>query len=128
MPMRGGGDEKARELLLEEKEILEEFSSLGLVDEICQRYQIPLVSENCLHNGLVKRRVKLMDGIETWVSKLLSPVTMNVGLSRLRISTNFPRMAKRESQAIIAYNAGNLRLKMAWEEYHKDKSCLIRCV
>ena len=36
------------------------------------------------------------------------------------------RMTKRESQAIIAYNAGNLRLKTAWGDYFADKSCLVR--
>ena len=122
----GNGDEKARELLLEEREILGEFSSLGLVDDICRKYQIPLVSANQLHSGLVKQRVKLMDEIDTWIGNLLSPVTMNVGLSRIRISTNFHRMTKRESQAILAYNAGNLRLKTAWGEYYQDKSCLVR--
>ena len=124
--MWGKGDEKARELLLEERETLGEFSSLGLIDNICRKYRMPLVSNSYLHGGLVKQRVKLMDEIDTWISNLLSPVTMNVGLNRTRISTNFHRMTKRESQAIIAYNAGNLRLKTAWGEYYKDQSCLVR--
>ena len=122
----GNGDQKAREMLLEEKEILGEFSALGLVDSICRKYSIPPVSENYLHNGLVKQRVKLMDEIDTWISNLLSPVTMNVGVNRMRISTNFHRMTKRESQAILSYNAGNLRLRTAWGEYYQDKSCLVR--
>ena len=49
-----------------------------------------------------------------------------MGVNRMRISTNFHRMTKRESQAILSYNAGNLRLRMAWGEYYQDKSCLVR--
>ena len=55
----------------------------------------------------------------------MSPATMNVGLERLRTSTTFYRLQKREYQALVAYNAGALKLKTAWGDYHEIQSCLV---
>ena len=122
--MWGKGDKAAKELLLEEKLLLGDTSSLGLMDDICMKYNIPPVSVHELHKPLVKSRIKVVDQMNNWISNLMSSATKNVGLNMIRISTNFHRLSKRESQAIIAYNAGSLRLRTAWGDYYKDKNCL----
>ena len=122
--MWGKGDKAAKELLLEEKLLLGDISSLGLMDDICTKYNIPPVSTSALHKPLIKRRIKIVDQMDNWVSNLMSSATRNVGLNMIRTSTNFHRLSKRESQAIIAYNAGSLRLRTAWGDYYKEKNCL----
>ena len=94
------------------------------MDAVCRRYGIPEVSNNELYKPLVKNRIKVVDRMDSWMSNLLSPVTRNVGLNMIRISTNFHRLSKRESQGIIALNAGSLRLRTAWGNYYEDKNCL----
>ena len=119
------GDAAARELLREEEKLLGDESILGLVDRLCSEYLIPPVSRNNLNKKLVKRWVKEKDETERWISNLMSPVTENVGIERTRISSNFHRLSKRESQAIISFNAGNLRLKSAWKEFKGKDGCLV---
>ncbi len=65
-----------------------------------------------------------MDEIETWISNVTSPATQNVGIERTRISTNFFRLSKRETQALLAFNAGAFKLKTAWGGYHDIQTCL----
>ena len=73
----------------------------------------------------MKRKVKLGDEIDNWIDNLLSPATQNMGLERVRLSTNFFRLSKRESQALLAFHAGAFKLKTSWGTYHRDQSCLV---
>ena len=120
----GEGDKKLREILKEEHRLLPENSMINAVDETCALYKIPAVSQMRLDKVLVKRQVKLMDEINIWVSNVKSPATRNVGLERVRASTNFYRLSKREAQALIAFNASAFKLKTAWGDFHKVQSCL----
>ena len=118
------GDTKLREMLLEEHELNPNNSLLGNVDELCRLYKLPPVSSQELDPGRIKFKVKVRDEIDIWMSNLLSSATQNVGLERLRLSTNFYTLTKRQSQALIAYNAGAFKLKTAWGDYHEVKDCL----
>ena len=120
----GRGDAKAREILREEERNLGENSTLAMVDKTCLKYGIPKVSTMRLDPKLVKRTIKVWDETEIWVKNLLSPITNNVSMERLRIALKWQKLYKREAQAIIAYNAGALRTKMAWKDYYKEKKCL----
>ena len=73
---------------------------------------------------MVKKQVKLKDEIDNWISNVASTATKKVGLERLRVSTNFYSLTKRESQALIAHNAGAFKLKTAWGKYHEVQACL----
>ena len=119
-----GGDVKLREMLMEEKRLLPKNNLLDFTDEICERYGIPAVSSTRLDKTLVKKRIKLCDEIENWVSNLTSPATENVSFERVRLSTNFHILSKRESQGLIAYHAGAFHLKTAWGEFHQIQNCL----
>ena len=66
----------------------------------------------------------MQDEIENWISNVRSSVTQNVGLERTRISTNFYKLPKRSSQALMAFNAGAFKLKTAWGDYHQAQGCL----
>ena len=118
------GDTKLREMILEERRLLPKNNLLDYTDEICKRYKLPPVSTNQLEKKLVKRRVKLTDKIDNWLSNLKSLVTENVGPERTRQSTNFYVLPKRHSQSLIAYHAGAFTLKTSWGEFHKDQGCL----
>ena len=100
------------------------ISALALADQICEKYGIPRVSEMKLDKRLVKKQIKVADETKNWISNLKSSATQNVGLERNRLATNFYRLPKRGSQALLAYNAGALKLKTAWGDYHKVKDCL----
>ena len=65
-----------------------------------------------------------MDEIDIWVSNVKSSATRNVGLERMRASTNFYKLSKREAQALIAFNASAFKLKTAWGDFHKVQTCL----
>ena len=119
-----GGDSKLRETLLEEKRLLPKNNLLDFTDEICERYGIPAVSSNRLDKKLVKWRIKLVDETENWLSNLASTATENVNLERVRLSTNFHVLSKRESQSLIAFHAGAFMLKTAWGDFHEIQSCL----
>ena len=122
----GQGDEKLRELLEEEHAINPTSSLLSMADAICSKYNMPRVSEEELDKILVKRQAKIMGEIEIWIGNVMSPVTQNVGLERMRLATNFFKLSKRESQALIAFNAGALKMKTSWGDFHENKSCLAR--
>ena len=77
-----------------------------------------------LAKHIVKRQIKVRDETRNWISNIRSSVTQNVGLERVRISTNFYKLSKRESQSLLAFNAGALKLKTAWGNYHKVQDCL----
>ena len=77
-----------------------------------------------LDKGIVKRQIRLLDEIEDWVSNILSSTTNNVGIKRVRLSTNFHKLSKRESQALIAYNSGAWHMKTSWGNYHVVQSFL----
>ena len=117
------GDTKLKELLLEEKRLLNHNSLIQFTDQICEKYKLPCVSENHLDKRLVKQRIKVSDEIETWISNVMSPATQNVGPERKRPSTNFFILSKRESQGILAYNAGAFKLRTSWGDYHQDQLC-----
>ena len=76
-----------------------------------------------LDKGIVKRQIRLLDEIEDWVSNILSSATNNVGIEKVRLSTNFHKLSKRESQALIAYNSGAWHMKTSWGNYHVVQSC-----
>ena len=65
-----------------------------------------------------------MDEIKIWVSNVKSSATRNVGLERMRVSTNFYKLSKREAQALIAFNASAFKMKTSWGDFHKIQSCL----
>ena len=121
----GQGDELLRNMLLEEHEIAPKSSMLTLGDMICQKYNLPQVSSQQLDKAVVKRTIKLHDETEAWISNVRSSATQNVCFERTRASTNFYRLSKRESQGILAWNAGALKLKTAWGEYHENRTCLV---
>ena len=120
----GDGDEKLRDMLREEHKELPKNSVLTIADEICRKYGIPKVSEMKIDKGLVKRQIKVADETGNWINNLRSSATQNVGLERKRLATNFYKLTKRGSQALVAYNAGALKLKTAWGDYHKNQDCL----
>ena len=120
----GKGDEKLRMLLWEEHRLLPTCSLIHTVDEICKSYKIPAVSMTLLDKTLIKRQIRLKDEIDIWVSNVKSSATRNVGLERVRQSTNFYRLSKREAQALIAFNASAFKLKTAWGDFHKIQLCL----
>lgn len=120
----GKGDTALKELLLEEHRVNGDKSLISLGDVICEQYKLPKVSEQELHKGLVKHRVKVKDEVDNWVSNITSSATNNVGLERTRISTTFFRLTKRQAQAIIAFNAGAFKLKTAWGDFHEVQACL----
>ena len=120
----GKGDAKLKEFLWEEHRLLPDSSLVNSVDIVCMRYKIPEVSVTPLDKTLVKRQVKLYDEIEIWASNVMSSATRNIGLERMRQSTVFYRLSKREAQALIAYNAGAFKLKTSWGDYHKVQTCL----
>ena len=122
--MWGKGDSKLREVLMEEHRLSPETSTLQEADLICAKYRLPKVSEGRLDKALVKRQIRLQDEIENWISNIRSPATQNVGLEMTRISTNFYRLPKRSSQALMAFNAGAFKLKTAWGDYHQAQGCL----
>ena len=97
----GKGDEKLKELLLEEHKISPTNSLISMVDSVCRQNKVPEVSKMQLDKALVKRRVKLLDEIEIWLDNVTSTSTKNVGLERTRLTTNFFKLTKRESQALI---------------------------
>ena len=111
-------------MLLEEHRMNPGNSMISCVDALCKQYKLPRVSEMQLDKGIVKRQIKLLDKIKGWVSNILSPVTNNVGIERVRLSTNFHKLSKRESQALLAYNAGAWHMKTSWGDYHEVQSCL----
>lgn len=76
--MRGKSDKAGKEMLLKDKLLLRDTSSLELTDDICKRFNIPAVSTNNLHKPLVRNRVKVVDQIKNWISNLLSTATRNV--------------------------------------------------
>ena len=118
------GDIKLREMLREEQELNPNNSLLGNVDELCRRRKLPPVSSQELDTWRVKFKVKISDEIDIWMSNLLSSATENVSLERMRQSTNFYTLTKRQAQALIAFNAGAFKLKTAWGDYHEVKDCL----
>ena len=119
------GDEKLRETLLEERRLLPKNNLLDYADKICEKYKLPAVSEQQLDKGLVKKQIKMMDEIDNWVSNVTSPATQDTtSFKRLRPSTNFYSLTKRESQSLLAFNAGALMLKTAWGDFHERKNCL----
>ena len=120
----GKGDQKLKEMLWEEHRLLPASSLINTVDMICTRYKIPAVSRMLLDKTLVKRQIKLMDEIDIWISNIKSSATKNVGLERVRLSTNFHKLSKREAQALIAFNASAFKLKTAWGDFHKVQTCL----
>ena len=120
----GKGDQKLREMLWEEHRLLPESSLINTVDQVCAIYKIPAVSRVTLDKALVKKQIKLMDEIDIWVSNVKSSATRNVGLERVRLSTNFHKLSKREAQALIAFNASAFKLKTAWGDFHKIQTCL----
>ena len=122
----GTGDEKLRDMLEEEHEINPGNSLLSMANSICDKYNMPKVSETELDKVLVKRQARIFGEIEIWLSNVMSPVTQNVGLERMRLATNFFKLSKRESQALIAFNAGAFRMKTSWGDFHDNKSCLAR--
>ena len=99
-------------------------SLLSDADKICERYRLPKVSEDRLDKAMVKRLIRVKDETENWISNIRSSATQNVGLERTRISTNFYKLSKRCSQALLAYNAGAFKLKTAWGDYHRVQDCL----
>ena len=105
-------------------EELTKNSILSDADKICSKYRIPSVSENQLDRKMVKKLVKVKDETENWISNIRSSATQNVGLERTRTSTNFYRLSKRCSQALLAFNAGAFKLKTAWGDYHQVQACL----
>ena len=118
-------DSKLRSMLREEEKSCKSGKSmLAMVDETCRKYKIPEVSKVQLDKRMVKAQVKLMDEIDVWMSNIKSPVTKNVGMNRMRLSTNFYKLSKRESQALIAHNAGAFKLKTAWGNYFHFQGCL----
>ena len=119
-----GGDEKLRRTLLEERRLLPNHNLLNYADKICEKYKLPAVSEQQLVKKLVKKKIKMMDEIDNWVSNVTSTATRNVSFERLRPSTNFYSLTKRESQSLLAFNAGALMLKTAWGDFHERKNCL----
>ena len=120
----GRGDEKLKELLLEEHKLSPQNSMISLMDGVCAKRKVPEVSKMQLDRGLVKRRVKVSDKIEIWVENVMSTSAQNVGTSRMRLSTNFFKLTKRESQALLAWNASAFKLKTSWGEYHEVQDCL----
>ena len=120
----GGGDSKLKEMLEEEHRLNPKNSLISMTDKICDLYKIPRVSETQIHRPIIKRQVKLMDEIETWIGNITSSATQNVGVERTRVSTNFFKLTKRETQALIAHNAGAFKLKTAWGNYHDIQACL----
>ena len=118
------GDTKLKQMLLEEKRLTPKNNLIEFTDEVCIKHKIPPVSKNHLDKRLVKRSIKLSDETETWMKNIKSTATKNVGLERVRQSTNFHILSKKESQSIIAYHAGAFMLKTAWGDFHKDQSCL----
>ena len=120
----GQGDVKLREILWAEHELNPKSSAVTYMDEVCTRYRIPKVSEGKLDKPLIKRQIKVADETRIWISNVKSSATQNVGTGRMRLSTNLYKLPKRSSQALLAYNAGALKLKTAWGEYHEIKDCL----
>ena len=120
----GNGDVKLKELLEEEHRVKPGNSVISIIDELCAKYKIPKISGTKVDKRIIKRQVRLMDEIEIWISNILSPATENVGLERIRLSTNFYKLSKKESQCLLAYNAGALELKTAKGDYHDVKNCL----
>ena len=118
------GDEKLKELLLEEHRLMPERIMLSQIDSICLENGLPRVSEVELDKNLVKWRIKLGDETDIWASNVSSPVTQNVSMERIRQAARFYTLNKREAQALIAYNAGALKLKTAWGDYHEVQECL----
>ena len=118
------GDSKLREMLWEEHRLLPNSSLINAADQVCKLYKLPAVSGTKLNKVLVKKQVKLIDEIEIWSSNTKSSATRNVGLERVRISTNFYKLSKREAQALIAFNASAFKLKTSWGDYHKVQKCL----
>ena len=118
------GDEKLRETLLEERRLLPKNNLLDYTDKICEKYNLPAVSDQELDKRLVKKRIRVVDEIDTWISNVTSPATQNVGSETKRPSTNFFTLTKRESQSILAFNAGAFMLKTSWGDYHEKKDCL----
>ena len=121
----GRGDIKLKEMLLEEHKLNPNNSLVSNVDRICAKYGIPNVSMMQLDRFIIKRKIKLGDEIDIWIDNIKSPVTQNVGLERVRLSTNFFRLSKRESQALIAFHAGAFKLKTSWGRYHEVQDCLV---
>ena len=78
-----------------------------------------------LHKWTLKRYIKIHDETQNWISNITSSATQNVGLERVRVSTNLHKLTKRQSQGIIALNAGALKVKTAWGEYFQNRSCLV---
>ena len=122
--MWGKGNEMLRTMLVEEHRGNPDASLLNLMDALCRVYMIPPVSKQELDRNLVKRQINLKDQLDIWVSNIMSPVTQNVGLERVGLSTNFFQLTKRESQGLMAFNAGALKLKTAWGYYHEIRTCL----
>ena len=120
----GKGDPKLKEMLEEEHKVNPKASLVAAIDEVCSKYSLPHVSAGPLLKSYVKRRVKLKDEIDIWVGNVMSPVTQNVGLERIRLSTNFYKLNKRQSQALLAFNAGAFKLKTAWGDFHEIQRCL----
>ena len=118
------GDKKLREMIMEERRLLPNNNLLDYTDKICMKYKIPLVSEQRLDKGLIKKRIKVVDQIETWIDNVTSPATENVSSEVVRPSTNFYPLTKRESQGLLAYNAGAFMLKTSWGDYHQQQHCL----
>ena len=121
----GKGDQMLKDMLTEEHRLSPGNSMLSLGDEICRKYNIPPVSSQQLDKGLVRRYIRIQDEIDIWISNVKSSATQNVGAERTRVSTNMFKLTKRESQSIIALNAGALKLKTAWGDYHEVKTCLV---
>ena len=117
------GDVKLREMMLEERRLLPKNNLIQFTDQVCEKYNIPAVSENHLVKKMVKQKIRLCDEIDIWISNAMSPATMNVGAERLRPSTNFFILTKRKSQSLIAFNAGALKLRTSWGDFHQDQRC-----
>ena len=119
-----GGDVKLRELLLEEHKLMPERSMVTAINERCRHYGMPDVSDHELDKKLVKQQTRLKDETMIWLSNVASPVTKDVTAERLRQAARFLKLSKREAQALIALNAGSLKLLTAWGDYHEEQRCL----
>ena len=117
------GDVKLREMLLEERRLLPKNNLILSADNICEKYNLPVVSENHLDKKMVKQKIRIRDEIDIWSSNVMSPATQNVGPERLRPSTNFFVLSKRESQSLLAFNAGAFKLKTSWGDFHQNQNC-----
>ena len=117
------GDVSLREMLLEERRLLPKNNLIHFTDQVCEKYNLPAVSENHLDKRMVKQRIKVCDEIETWASNVMSPATQNVGPERRRPSTNFFILSKRESQSLLAHNAGAFKLRTSWGDFHQNQEC-----